>query len=184
MNRISKARQRVAEFYATTAAAQPGEIWTVSYAGADFQGNYFEAYTAGEVRILGEECPVVEYRGRRCLGETDLDMNWGLFGRLLVLGEAITGSRRRLERGDTAPEVLNGTTYRGDYLAALPNGAWVTVEYSNPHPVYAGQRNVVAGTTYDHDERDGETGRDVGGDWVPFEQVTAVICHGHVEVTR
>jgi hypothetical protein len=183
--RISKARQRVAEFYAKTAAAQPGEVWTTGYAGDDFCGNYFEAYTAGEVRILGEECPVEEYRGRKTLGEADLDPEtcwpWSWVGRLFLISEAVRGRRRTLERGDTAPEMLNGTTYRGDYLAALPNGAWVTVEYRNPHPVYAGQRNVVIGTTYDHDERGGDVGRDIGGDWVAFDKVTAVICHSHTE---
>jgi hypothetical protein len=186
IRRIRKARQSVAEFYAKTAAAQPGEVWTTGYAGDDFRDNYFEAYTAGRVRILGEECPVLEYRGRKTLGEADLDPEtqfpWSWLGRLLLTIDALKGCKRTLEPGDTAPEMLNGTTYRGDYLAALPNGAWVTVEYRDPHPVYSDLRNVVTGTTYDHDVRGDETGRDVGGDWVPFDQVTGVVVHSHVEV--
>lgn len=182
IRRIRKARQRVAELYANSSAAQPGEVWTTSYAGPDFAGHYFEAYTAGEVRILGDECPVLEFRGRKALGEADLDMPGGWLTRAYLFWSALSGDRRKLDRGDTAPEMLNGTTYRADYLASLPNGAWVTVEYRNPHPVYAGLRNVVTGTTYDHDERGRETGRDVGGDWVPFEQVAGVVVHSHVEV--
>lgn len=168
IERIRKARQRVAELYAKSDAAQPGEIWTTRYAGPDFKGNHFESYIAGEVRILGEECPVVEYRGAKTLGED----------------EALQGRERSLEPGDTAPDLTasadvfstaHGTA--GDYLGILPNGKWVSVEYRNPHPSCARQRMVVVGTTYDHDIRDDQHGRDVGGDWVPFEQVTAVYVH-------
>jgi hypothetical protein len=186
MKRIRKARQRVAEFYAKSAAAQPGEVWTTIYAGPDFQGNYFESYTAGTVRVLGDECPVVEYRGRKTLGESDLDPEawwpWSWIGRLFLIREAMGGRNRTLEPGDTAPD-MTGSTGTGDLLAALPVGAWVTVEYRGEHPVYAGLRNVVVGFTYDHDGYvRGVPGRDVGGDWVPFAQVTAVICHSHAEV--
>lgn len=188
IERIRKARQRVAELYAKSDAAQPGEIWTTRYAGPDFKGNHFESYIAGEVRILGEECPVVEYRGAKTLGEDSLDMElvrpWRWIQRLFLIGEALQGRERSLEPGDTAPDLTasadvfstaHGTA--GDYLGILPNGKWVSVEYRNPHPSCARQRMVVVGTTYDHDIRDDQHGRDVGGDWVPFEQVTAVYVH-------
>ena len=55
-------------------AARPGQVWTYRYSTAHaVTGGPFTSYTAGPVRILGEECPVPAYRGMRCLGEADLD---------------------------------------------------------------------------------------------------------------
>lgn len=190
VNRIREALRRATDFNAKAAAAQPGELWTARYVGADpVHGEHFESYTAGTVRVLGDECPVVEYRGQKMLGEWRLDSQgrlWRTFCRL----DALLNSRR-LDRGDTAPDMAaaNGATdeylardHAGDFLAELPNRAWVTVEWREPHPVYAGQRNVTVGYAYDRDERGGETGRDVGGDWIAFDKVTAVISHSHAEV--
>lgn len=188
MNRIRKALHRAADFNAKAAEAQPGEVWTAHYTGTDpVHGEPFESYTAGTVRILGEECPVVEYRGRKTLGECTLTPP---LPRLLQFLDALRCTRA-FDRGDTAPDMAaaNGATdqylardHAGDFLAALPNRAWVTVEWREPHPVYADQRNVTVGYAYDHDERGGEVGRDVGGDWIDFDKVTVVICHSHAEV--
>lgn len=187
IQRIRKARERVADLYAKSYAAQPGEVWTVRYAGPDFKGNPFESFIAGEVRILGEECPVEQYRGAKTLGEEALDMEylppWRWLQRAFLSAEALHGRQRLLAPGDWAPDMgEQDPDNLGELLAALDNGTLVTVEYRDPHPVYAGLRNVVVGTAYSHDVRGDEYGRDVGDDWVPFHQVTGVLLHDPAEV--
>lgn len=178
---IPRAFRRADAFNVNAAEARPGEVWTARYTGSDpVHGEHFESYTAGTVRILGDECPVVEYRGQKTLGEWTLDAPRGAWWLASYL-DAFTNDRR-LDRGDTAPD-MTGSAGTGDLLASLPDRAWVTVEWRERHPVYAGLRNVTVGYTYAHDERDGEVGRDVGGDWIAFTNVTAVICHSHAERT-
>jgi hypothetical protein len=166
---IRKRRQTAADWNAKAAAAQPGQVWTASYiTDSTVYGGHGETHTTGPVRILHAECPVEGFRGRKVLGEHDLDQT--LSGRLLTL---LAATGHKLSEGDTAPQVAPGS---GPDLLAIPRGQQVTVEHRSEHPVYAGLRFVEigrAGRVKDFGDDEGP-GRYIGDTWVRLSEVTGV----------
>lgn len=168
---ISARRAAAADWNAKAAAAQPGEVWTSGYVTENCtNGGHFESYEAGTVRILGEECPVEEYRGLKVLGEVHLSGN---VHRLTWWQRQHPATCYRLELGDIAPLIPMGT---GARLAALPGDAWVHVEHRSDHPVCAGMRSVdvgYLGEIEDFDDGMGP-GRYVGDSWIRLAEVTGL----------
>lgn len=170
-------REAVRAWTTNAAAAMAGQVWTFRYTTARaVSGGPFTSYTAGPVRILGEECPVPGFRGQRCLGEADLDR--------LTPGW-LCARRYSLHRGDQAPVIpfpgRSGVTLLGpDAIAGLlqvRRGRPVLVEHRADHPVYLGLRFVEsgrAGQVEDFDDGQGP-GRYVGDTWVRLADVTAIV---------
>lgn len=164
------------------AAARPGEVWTYRYTTAGtLTAVPFTTYTAGPVRIPGEEIPFPALRDK-CLGEVGLD------GPAAWLQHA---RRHSLHRGDQAPVIpfpgRTGLTLTdpGAAMTALleaPRWQHVLVEHHRAHPAYAGLRFVEAGHAGAvKDFGDGQgPGRYVGPTWVRLVDVTAIV----VGVTR
>lgn len=174
---IRARRAAAADWNAKAAEAQPGEVWTSSYhTRRAVQGGRFASYTAGPVRIIGDECPVKEFRGQKRLGESGLDTPMG--SRLLALIHPTTNYR--LDRGDVAP-ILDPLRCwlpeeRAAFFSGGRDGVMVTVEHRYDHPVCAGLRSVEIGCAGDiEDFNDGAgLGRYVGDTWVRLADVTGV----------
>lgn len=163
---IRRRRDAAAGWNTKAATAQPGQTWTVRYSTPRaVDGGAFQSYTSGPVRIIGDDCPVPQYRGHKNLGEMNLDtpMKPGWFG-------PHPATRYLLTPGDDAPSVHAGS---GDDLLAVPAGRTAMVEHVDAS---LNLRNVEIGQVGDvADFNDGaDLGRYVGDSWVRLSEVTGV----------
>jgi hypothetical protein len=171
---ITERRQAERQWRSNAAAAQPGEIWTITVATRDSRGRQALSWVSG---------PVDSFQGSRglgeikMLGEENLPENARRLGPLTGLLAGKTSWH--LEPGDQNMPPRLPTAGPAD-LEAVPAGAEVMVEHRvAAHP---GLRHIESGTTGHVMHSRNQVGRHIGGSWVVLDDVIGLLHHFYADL--